>query len=414
MKKKKDTRKLIVDEDSELYSRMKSHLYSKLPLLGEDSPFSELLQGMVDKMLDGELESFLDEEKAQGKKNKRNGRLPKQVLSDSGPLDIHTPRDRNGEFEPQLIGKRQRVLSSGLDDQIIALYAQGNSIEDVRRLLVKIYGVHISTGKISQITDKVLPHIQQWRDRPLQPFYSVVYLDAVHFKVRHEGRYERRAFYTVYAIDWHGQRDLLGMYVQSAEGASRWGSVLQDLQRRGVQDILVICTDNLKGFSEIIAEVFPFSIVQKCMVHQVRNSLKYVDEKDRKKVASALRKVYTCSCREDAQLALEAFAVEWNSKYDYITEQWQKNWEELMAFLDFPKQMRRMIYTTNPVEALHRIIRKMIKGKAAWVSDTALIKQVYLALMHNQKSWKRKAYGWTAIQRELLKKYPQRIRQWIE
>lgn len=401
-------------EDPELYARMKEHLYSKKSLLGEDSPFSELLQQMIDKMLDGEMDAFLSEEHAKGKTNKRNGKTTKQVLSQSGPLRISTPRDRNGAFSPELIGKRQRELSSGLDEQIIALYAQGNSVEDVRRLMARMYGVDISAGKISQITDKVLPHIQEWRDRPLDNFYPIVYLDAVHFKVRHEGRYDTRAFYTVYAVDWEGQRDLLGMYIQASEGANRWGIVLQDLQRRGVEDILTICTDNLKGFSEAISEVFPKSIVQKCIVHQVRNSLRFVDEKDRKEVASDLRKVYKSPTREQAQLALEAFAVKWDSKYESIAEKWTENWDELMAFMDFPKDMRRMIYTTNPVEALHRIIRKIVKGKAAWVSDTALIKQIYLSLMHNEKSWKRKAYGWKAIQRDLLDKYKPRIEQWVK
>lgn len=412
MKKKKDTNPFL--DDPQLYERMKKHLYSKEPLLGEDSPFSELLQQMVDKMLDGEMDDFMNNQRKEATTNKRNGKIPKQVLSQTGPIYVNTPRDRNGSFEPELIGKRQRQLSSGLDEQIIALYAQGNSIEDVRRLLAKIYGVQISAGKISQITDKVLPLIQEWQSRPLQAFYPIVYLDAVHFKVRYEGRYDNRAFYTAYSVDWEGQRDLLGMYIQSAEGASRWGMILQDLNQRGVQDILVVCTDNLKGFSEVIGEVFPKSIVQKCIVHQVRNSLKFVDDKDRKKVASALRKIYTVPSREQAQLALEAFEVQWDDKYSYISKQWQQNWDELMAFLDFSAPIRRMIYTTNPVEALHRIIRKLIKGKAAWVSDTALIKQIYLALMHNEKSWKRRAYGWKSIQRDLLENYEYRIRQWIE
>lgn len=409
-KKKKDTKPIV--DDPELYARMKDHLYSKQPLLGEDSPFSELLQQMVDKMLDGEMDAFIGDERAKGKANKRNGKTPKQILSSSGPLYINTPRDRNSDFEPELVEKRQRELSSGLDDQIIALYAQGNSIEDIRRLLSKIYGVDISAGKISQITDKVIPVIQEWQNRPLREFYPIVYLDAIYFKVRYEGRYETRAFYTVYSVDWEGQRDLLGMYVQSGEGASRWGLVLEDLSRRGVQDILVVCADNLKGFSEMISEVFPTSIVQKCVVHQVRNSLKYVDEKDRKKVASDLRKIYTAPTREQAQMTLEAVEVKWGNKYKLLAKRWLENWDELIAFMDFPKQMRRMIYTTNPVESLHRIVRKVIKGKAAWVSDKALMKQLYLTLMHNEKSWRRKAYGWTSIQRDLLNQYEQRIKKW--
>lgn len=410
-KKKKPTG--VPKPGTEQYEQLKEYLYSKKPLLGEDSPFSELLQGMVDGMLDGEMEDFLNEERASGRKNKRNGKMSKEVLSTSGPLHIQTPRDRNGDFEPELIRKRERELSSGLDEQIIALYAQGNSIEDVRRLLRQMYGVEISAGKISQITDKVLPLIQEWQNRALKAFYPVVYLDAIHFKVRYEGRYETRAFYTVYSVDWEGQRDLLGMYMQSSESATRWRVVLDDLRRRGVEEILVVCTDNLKGFSEAIGDIFPTSIGQKCIVHQVRNSLRYVDDKDRKKLASGLRTIYTAPTREQAQLAMDAFEVKWAKKYGYVIEQWHTNWDELLAFMDFPIDMRRMIYTTNPVEALHRIIRKVIKGKAAWVSDTALFKQLYLTLMHNEQSWRKKARGWKSIQRELLEQYGTRIRKWV-
>lgn len=410
----KDKKQKPSSVSKELEGRLKDHLKSKQPLFGKDSPFSELLQGMVNQMLEGEMEAFQDEEQASNRSNKRNGHTSKRVISESGYLDIKTPRDRNGDFEPQVIGKRERELTSGLDDQILALYGQGNSVEDVRRLLGNIYGIEISSGKISQITDKILPEIQSWQTRQLRAFYAIVYLDAIHFKVRYEGRYESRAFYTVYAVDWEGQRDLLGMYVQAQEGAGRWGLVLEDLKRRGVEDILVICTDDLSGFSTVISEVFPQAVVQKCIVHQVRNSLKYVDEKDRKAVASDLRKIYSATSVEQAHLSLEAFAVKWAKKYEYIVEQWQEKWGELMAFMDFPKDMRRMIYTTNPVEALHRIIRKIVKGKAAWVSDTALIKQLYLSLKYNEKSWRRKAYGWKAIQRDLLHLYTKRIDQYRE
>lgn len=406
MKKEKQKENQVSEE---LEARLKAHLQSKQPLFGKASPFSELLQGMVNQMLEGEMEAFQKEQKTLNKSNKRNGHTTKRVVSETGYLQIHTPRDRNGDFEPEVIGKRERELTSGLDEQILALYAQGNSVEDVRRLLAQIYGVELSSGKVSQITDQVLPEIQNWQSRQLKSFYAIVYLDAIHFKVRHEGRYETRAFYTVYAVDWDGDRDLLGMYIQSEEGARRWGLVLEDLKQRGVEDILVVCTDDLTGFSGVINEVFPQSIVQKCIVHQVRNSLKYVDEKDRKAVASDLRKIYTCVSVEQAQLSLEAFAIKWGTKYGYIVKQWEDKWLELMAFMDFPKEMRRMIYTTNPVEALHRIMRKIIKGKAAWVSDTALIKQLYLSLMYNQKSWRRRANGWKAIQRALMEKYPNRV-----
>lgn len=410
MKKKQTIEDLM--NDPKMNERLKERLYSKKGLLGKESPFSEILQQMVNTMLDGEIDSFLAEERSSGIVNKRNGRISKRVLSDAGPLDISTPRDRNGDFEPELIRKRERELSSGLDDQILALYAQGNSIEDVRRLLEDIYGVNISSGRISQITDKVLPQIQDWRTRSLQSFYPIVYLDAIHFKVRHEGKYNSSAFYTVYSVDWEGNRDVLGLYINSGgEGAKKWGMVMEDLKVRGVADILVVCTDDLQGFSEQIQEIFPSSIIQKCIVHQMRNSLKYVDEADKKAVIKDLRHVYTSTTEESAKTALLAFEATWGKKYKYIVKQWTQNWGELMAFLDFPLPMRKMIYTTNPVEALHRIMRKLVKSKAAWVSETALLKQLYLSITKNEKSWKRKAYGWTAIQREIMELYPQRVPQ---
>lgn len=396
--------------DPKMNERLKERLYSKKGLLGKESPFSELLQQMVNTMLEGEIESFLSEERASGNVNKRNGKIPKRVLSDAGTLDISTPRDRNGDFEPELIGKRERVLSSGLDDQILALYAQGNSVEDVRRLLGDIYGVSISAGRISEITDKVLPEIQEWRTRILQSFYPILYLDAICFKVRQDGKYTSSAFYTVYSVDWEGNRDVLGLYINpGGEGAKKWGMVMEDLKARGVSDVLVICTDDLQGFSEQIQDVFPASIVQKCVVHQMRNSLKYVDEADRKAVIKDLRQVYTSTTEEAAKTALSAFEATWGKKYKYIVKQWEENWTELMAFLDFPLPMRKMIYTTNPVEALHRIMRKLVKSKAAWVSETALLKQLYLSINRNEKSWKRKALGWTSIQRAIMELYPERV-----
>ncbi|PRD18117.1 UNVERIFIED_CONTAM: transposase for insertion sequence element ISRM3-like [Trichonephila clavipes] len=408
MKKNQTIEDLL--NDPKMNERLKERLYSKKGLLGKESPFSEILQQMVNTMLEGEIESFLTEERASGSVNKRNGRTPKRVLSDAGSLAISTPRDRKGDFEPELIGKRERELSSGLDDQILALYAQGNSIEDVRRLLEDIYGVSISAGRISQITDKVLPEIQEWRTRSLQSFYPIVYLDAIHFKVRQDGKYLSSAFYTVYSVDWEGNRDVLGLYIKSGgEGARKWGMVMEDLKARGVVDILIICTDDLSGFSEQIQEVFPASVIQKCIVHQMRNSLKYVDEADRKAVTKDLRQVYTSTTEEGAKTALSAFEAAWGKKYRYIVKQWEENWDELMAFLDFPLPMRKMIYTTNPVEALHRIMRKLVKSKAAWVSETALLKQLYLSLNSNEKSWKRKAHGWTSIQRAIMELYPERI-----
>ena len=405
MKKNKEIKQ--IDRD---YEKLKTHLYSKKPLLGEGSPFSELLQNMVNKVLEGEMEDFIQEEsKKPGITNKRNGKLKKRVKSAAGILEIETPRDRNGDFNPAILKKRERFLTSGLDEQILALYAQGNSIEDVKRLLSKMLGVDISAGKISQITDLILPELETWRTRPLESFYPIVYLDAIHFKVRQDGSYKSCAFYTCYSVNWEGRRDLLGLYVNGSEGSSNWGLVLEDLKKRGLKDILVMCVDNLAGFSEVINEAYPSTIVQKCIVHQVRSSLKYVDEKDKKAVVSDLRKIYTASTEEHAQTAMKAFDVKWATKYSYVVDQWRDNWTELMAFLDFPPGMGKMIYTTNPVEALHRIIRKLVKSKAAWPSPTALVKQLYLSLSYNEKSWKKNARGWAEVQRDIIKLYPDRV-----
>jgi transposase-like protein len=395
--------------DPDQVQRMQDHLYSRKPLLEQGGPFAQMLQTMVNAALKGEAGSHISETRSQGEENKGNGYTDKTILSDAGALSIRTPRDRQGTFEPQLVAKRQRELSSGLDKQILALYAQGNSIEDTKRLLQTMFGVDIAAGKISAITDQILPVIQEWRNRALEAFYTVVYMDAIYFKVRHEGKYSSRAFYTVYSIDVDGNRDLLGMYMSDHEGANHWGMVLQDLKGRGVDDVLVFCTDDLAGFSEAMNDVFPATVVQKCLVHKMRNSMRFVDDKDMKQVVSGLKAIYKSDTREAASTALEAFAVDWGHKYSGIVDSWRRDWDELMAFLDFPPELRRMLYTTNPVEAVHRIIRKLIKGKAAWPSDTALMKQIYLSLMHNEKSWRKRAYGWKAIQRELIKLYGERV-----
>lgn len=394
---------------ADLQKLLADHLKSGKPLLGQDSPISQLMQSAINAVLEGELEHHLAEEAAAEEKNKRNGSMTKRVLSSAGELQISTPRDRNGTFQPELVAKRQTELNSGLNDQIIALYAQGNSVEDIRRLIQQMFGVEISAGKISAITDQVLPLVQQWRNRPLQAFYAIVYLDAIHFKVRHEGKYETRAFYTVYSIDLDGRRDILGLYLSKSESATEWGLVMEDLKSRGVEDVVVICTDNLSGFSQAIDQAFPEAVVQKCIVHQVRNSVRYLADKERKKVCADLRTIYTAINETEAKMALEALYQKWDNKLHYILDDWQNKWEELMAFMQFPQGMRRMIYTTNPVEAVHRIMRKLIKGKAAWTSEMALLKQLYLSLMHNQKSWKRNAYKWKPIVHELIRTYGSRI-----
>ncbi len=397
---------LIPDDDRR--KEIVSRLYNGDPIVGEDGIFTDLLQALVNASLEGEMDQHLQEDSQQGKSNRRNGHMEKTVRSRVGPMQVVTPRDRDGSHDPQLIKKWERELSGGMDHVILSLYARGQSVDDVRHQLRELYGLEVSAGTISAVTDRVWDEIISWQQRPLASCYAIVYLDAIHFKVRDQGTVQNKAAYSVYAITVDGQRDLLGLYLSDAEGARHWGLILEDLKRRGVEDVLFFSIDGLAGFKQVIDELFPLSIIQRCIVHMVRNSTRFVSYKDLKAVCSDLRKVYGSADRTQAEAALEAFGVKWDSKYKGIRPKWEKNWNELMAFMDFGQNIRRMIYTTNPVEALHRVMRKVTKSKGAWVNEKGLIKQLYLTLMHNQKSWKKKAYGWISVQQELADKFGDR------
>ena len=386
-------------------------LYKKEDLYSEGSIFRDLLQGFVNSALDGELEAHLEEK--QSKTNRKNGKNKKKVRSQAGELNIDSPRDREGSFEPKMVGKWQRELTSGLDNVILSFYAQGQSVEDIRRQLKTIYGLEISAGAISTITEKVWVDIQAWQKRALSRCYPIVYLDAIHYRVREDGRMVTKAIYTVYGIDQHGERDILGLYLNKSEGARQWGFILEDLERRGIDDVFVFCVDGLKGFKEVIQEVFPKASVQRCIVHMVRTSVRFVSYKDYRAVCKDLRTIYSSADENQALLAFENFSDKWNKKYPEIARKWNESWEELMMFMTFKKHVRRMIYTTNPVEAVHRIMRKTTKAKGAWTSDNALVKQLYLTLMHNEKSWRRKAFRWTEVQRDLLDVYGDRYEQYL-
>ncbi len=292
-----------------------------------------------------------------------------------------------------------------MDEIIIQLYARGNSVAEIRQQLTTLYGVDLSEGLISSITDRVLDEVTGWQQRSLAPCYAIIYLDGIHYRTREDGVSSGRTIYTIYGVDAEGNRDILGLYVFKEEGARNWGLVLEDLQKRGVEQVLFFCVDGLTGFKEVISEVYPKAIVQRCIVHMVRRSTRFVSYKHLKKVCADLRKIYTAANRQLARQALEAFEKKWGDTYPEIVPKWEAVWEDLIAFMDYGKHIRRMIYTTNPVEAVHRILRKVTKTKGTWPNDRALLKQLYLALKYNEKSWKRKAFQWTAIQRELLDKF---------
>lgn len=399
--------------DREEQERIKAGLYAGKPLFGEEGIFTGLLQQMVDASLKGELDAMLSSE-PQGSSNRRNGYKSKQIRSSGGPIAIQTPRDRNGEYEPILVKNWERELHTGMDEIIISLYAKGLSVSDVHDTIRKIYGVEISESVISSVTNRVLPEITEWQNRPLNSCYVVLYMDGIYYKVRDEGSFRTRVIHTCYGIDTEGNRDILGLYVGPSEGSGNWGLIMEDLRRRGVEDVLFCCVDGLQGFREAIEKVYPEAIVQRCIVHMVRSSTRFVSSRDISELCRDLKKVYRSSTRENALLALDVFDMKWGKKYPKIKQQWLENWDELIAYMDYSESVRKMIYTTNPVEAVHRIMRKITKTKAAWTNENALVKQLYLSLMHNTKSWKKHVVSWPSIQNELVEIFKDRYAKHIQ
>lgn len=388
-------------------------LYKGDKILGENGIFTEMLQALVNAALEGEMVDHMDQVD-ESFPNRRNGHTSKQVRSTLGPLDIKTPRDRLGEHEPILIKKRERELGTGIDEIILSLYALGQSVEDVRFQIKKIYGIELSTGTISAITDKVWSEIIDWQQRPLQSCFPVIYLDGIVYKIREDGRVLNKVVYTVYGVNVDGDRDILGLYLSENEGSRQWGMILEDLKRRGLEDVFFFCVDGLTGFKDVINEVYPLSTVQRCIVHMIRSSTRFVGYQDIKEVCVDLRKIYTSANREQAKIALDVFCKKWDTKYKEIGLKWNQNWDELMGFMDYKTDIRRMIYTTNPVEALHRVMRKVTKSKSPWPSDKALLKQLYLTLHYSEKSWKKKSFNWKIVQKDLTQQFGERFSRWLE
>lgn len=415
MARKKENRRLEdLIPDKQVREEITRRLYNGDPVVGKDGIFTELLQELVNISLEGEMDAHLQENQGAGiLDNRRNGHNKKKVKSRIGSLDVSTPRDRSGTYEPKMVQKWDRELSSGVDNIILSLYAQGQSVRDVQSQLRDLYGVDVSTGVISAVTDRIMPEVTDWQQRPLSPCYPIVFLDAIHYKVREEQQVLTKAVYTVYGVNVDGKRDVLGLYLKESEGARQWGFILEDLKHRGVEDIFIISIDGLTGFKEVIEDIFPKAQVQRCIVHMVRNSTRFVSYKYIKNVCRDLRKIYTASDRIQAELALDSFKVKWDKRFPEISKKWESNWDDLMGFMDFEPNLRRLIYTTNPVESIHRIMRKITKTKGAWSNEKGLLKQLYMALNRKKKSWNKTAYNWTTIQRELMIHYGDRYQQYI-
>jgi putative transposase len=363
-------------------------------LFGKDGAFAPMLKEFLEAALEAELEDHLDEGQ-RSKGNRKNGHGTKLLKTAEGPLELSTPRDRLSDFEPQIVRKRETILAESLEQKIIGMYGLGMSFRDISAHIKDMYDTDISAATLSTITDKVIPMVQEWQSRPLEQLYCIVWLDAMYYKVKQDSKIITRCVYNILGINIEGRKEILGCYTNETEGANFWLSVLTDLQNRGVQDILIACIDNLKGFAEAISTVFTQTAVQSCIVHQIRNSLKYVASKDQKEFMNNLKPVYQAVSKDAAAEQLKNLSEKWLKKYPVVIESWQRNWEKLTTYFCYPAAIRKLIYTTNTIEGYHRQIRKVTKTKGAFTSDMALLKLIYLATQNVQKKWTQPLQNWS-------------------
>jgi putative transposase len=363
-------------------------------LLGKDGAFQPLLKEFLESALEAEATEHLDlDERSNG--NRRNGTSKKLLKTSDGSFELETPRDRNGTFEPEIVKKRETILADNLEDKIIGLYGLGMSLRDISNHIEEMYGSSISATTLSEITDRVIPKIKEWQGRPLDEVYCIVWMDAMFYKVKTEGKVVSKAVYNILGITTEGKKELLGMYVSESEGANFWLSVLTDLHNRGVKDMLIVCIDNLKGFEEAIISIYPGAEVQSCIVHQIRNSLKYVASKNQKEFMVDLKLVYKADTKELAETNLDALDVKWGNKYPIVINSWRNNWHKLSTFFKYTSDIRKVIYTTNTIEGFHRQVRKVTKNKTAFTSDMALLKLIYLAQRNISKKWTSPLQNWS-------------------
>jgi putative transposase len=360
-------------------------------LTGKDGILTPLVKQLTEAALQAELETHLE---GVSTPNRKNGISKKTIKSSSGSFELDSPRDRAGSFEPQLIKKHQTHLTDEIERKIISLFGLGMSYLDIASHVAELYGLSISNAMISSVTDKLIPELEQWQQRPLERFYPFIWLDAIHYKVKQDGRYESKAVYTVLALNLEGKKEILGLYLSQNEGANFWLSVLTDLNNRGLEDILIACVDGLKGFPEAINTIFPRTEVQLCVIHQIRNSLKYVASKNQKAFMADLKPVYKAVSKEAAESALDELESRWGEQYPIVLKSWRSKWENLSVYFKYPADIRRVIYTTNAIEAVHRQFRKLTKTKGAFPNENSLLKLLYMGIHNASKKWTMPIHNW--------------------
>jgi len=384
-------------------------------LLGSDGLLNELKKRLIERTMDAELSNDLGYDKhargaAKEKKNSRNGHSKKTVRTNTGPLEIEVPRDRAGVYEPQIIPKHERHFD-GFDDAILSLYARGMTVRETQEHFRELYGVEVSHTFISNITDRVLEDVKAWRSRPLDPVYPILFFDAIVAKVRHESKVSNRAVYLALAINMEGKKELLGMWSSPTEGSKFWLQVLTELRNRGLEDVFICCVDGLKGFVEAIETVYPLSQVQLCIVHMVRNSLKFVGYKERKEVAAELKTIYRGSNAEAAQKAFDRFKTGYGDRYPAIIKSWESHWQNIIPFFDYPEDIRRVIYTTNAIESLNSSLRKISRNRNLFPSEESVYKLFYLAIKNISKKWTMPIHNWASALNRFTIEFPERMPQ---
>lgn len=372
----------------------------------------DLMSGTIQTMLEAEIEHELGYAKnsvsEKNTSNSRNGYSKKTVRSEYGNINLDIPRDRNAEFEPQIIPKYQREIT-GIEGQILSLYAKGMSSRDIEEHLNNLYGIDVSPSMISKITDKIIPEIREWQSRQLEDVYPVVFMDAIHYSVRKEGIVVKKAVYLAIGIDREGRKEVMGFWIGENESSKYWLNILNELKNRGVQDILIMSVDNLKGFSEAISSVFSRTEIQKCIVHQIRNSIRHISYKDVREFSADLKEMYNAPTLEQAENRLDALEEKWGKKYMAVINSWRSNWNELTTYFKYDTKIRKLIYTTNPIESLNRQLRKYTKTKSLYPTDEALMKSVYLSLKEATKKWTGRISGWGEIYSQLIIYFEGRI-----
>ena len=379
------------------------------PLLGKGGAFAPLLKQFLESALEAEMEEHLDESE-RFKGNRRNGTGKKLLKSSDGSFELETPRDRESSFEPEIVKKRETILADNLEKKIIGMYGLGMSLRDISGHIKEMYDTEISASTLSAITYRIIPQVKEWQSRPLDEVYCIVWMDAMHYKVKDNGKVENRAVYNILGITTEGRKELLGMYVSENEGANFWLSVLTDLQNRGVKDILIACIDNLNGFAEAITSVYPKTEVQSCIVHQIRNSLKYVASKNQKEFMTDLKEVYRAPSKDFAEEKLKVLSEKWEKKYPVVINSWNNNWHKLSTYFKYTEAIRRIIYTTNTIEGFHRQVRKVTKNKTAFTTDMALLKLIYLAQRNISKKWTQPLHNWSLTVSQLSIIFGQRLK----